>query len=402
MSKVLVTDAGRGSAVAFIRSLARAGHSVVAGDVRRISAGRWSRSAASAFRYPDPYLDPAGASDAILAQVIEHDVDVLLPITDATTSVAESLRARLPSECVIGVPPAEAAAVAADKYRTIRLAADLGVPIPTTTVVRTASEARDAAASLGWPVVVKPVSSLGVGAGGTMQKFVVGYGFDPDDLERKVESLGRGSPVLLQECCTGEGVGVEVLADRGRIVRAFSHRRLHEVPLTGGASALREAIAVDPVLLDHTARLMEALDWTGLAMVEFKAGSAGHRLMEINGRPWGSLPLAVRAGVDFPADYVRLLTGGPGALEEPAAAYSTGMVARNLQLEVVWIGSVLRGPRTASDAFRWPARRAGLAAAAQLFSPRIGDDVVSWRDPLASVAEFLSIGTKLIGKVKVN
>jgi predicted ATP-grasp superfamily ATP-dependent carboligase len=403
MSTVLVTDAGRGCAVAFIRSLDRAGHVVIAGDVGRVSAGRWSRSATSSFRYPDPYTDPAGTSDAILAQVIEHGVDVLLPMTDATTNVAESLRSRLPSACRIGVPPAPAAAVAADKNRTVRLAADLGVPVPATVVVESPSEAREAAASLGWPVVVKPVSSLGTGLDGTMRKFEVGYGIDADDLERKVRSLGRGSPVLLQECCSGDGVGVEVLVDRGRVLRVFSHRRIHEVPVTGGASSIRESIPVDPDLLDYTTRIMKALEWTGLAMVEFKAGRSGHRLMEINGRPWGSLPLAVRAGVDFPADYVGLLTRD-GRVDEPMspAAYSIGTVARNLQLEVLWIGSVLRGPRQPSAVHEWPKRRAAFSAILQLFSPRVGDDIVSLRDPLPAVAELLSISKKLIGKVSSN
>lgn len=402
MSIVLVTDAARGSAVAFIRSLDRAGHVVIAGDVSRVSAGGWSRSSTASFRYPNPYDDPAGASDAILAQVVERGVDVVLPITDVTTRVVESLRDRLPPRCRIGVPPAGASAVAADKNRTIELAAELGVPVPTTVMVDSPAEARAAVASLGWPVVVKPVTSLGRDVDGAMRKFEVGYGFDPDDLERKVRSLGHGAPVLLQECCTGEGVGIELLVDRGRVLRAFSHRRLHEVPVTGGASALRESIAVDPDLLDYSTRLMRELEWTGLAMVEFKAGRSGHRLMEINGRPWGSLPLAVRAGVDFPADYVRLLTGESGHESEDISPedYSIGTVARNLQLEIVWIASVLRGPRSDSAHFPWPPRRAALASMLRLFSPRVGDDILSLRDPLPGVAEILSLGSKLIGKVR--
>ena len=401
MSTVLVTDAGRGCAVAFIRSLASSGHTVIAGDTRGVSAGRWSRSTSSSFRYPDPYVDPEGAAEAILARVIEHDVDVLLPMTDATSKVAGALDARLPDRCRVGIPPAEAAAVAADKDRTLQLATELGVPVPATVTIESPSEGATAAAELGWPVVVKPVTSLGRDGAGVMRKFEVGYGFDEADLERKVESLGRGGPVLLQECCTGEGVGIEVLVDRGIVLRWFSHRRLHEVPVTGGASALRESVPADPVLLDHTVRLMDALEWTGLAMVEFKGGRDGYRLMEINGRPWGSLPLAVRSGVDFPSDYVRLLTAerstGPARTTE---SYTTGVVARNLQLEVVWIGSVLRGPGRSSAVHEWPTRRAALAAIVRLFSPRVRDDILSWRDPLPAVAEFLMIIQKLGRKAR--
>jgi predicted ATP-grasp superfamily ATP-dependent carboligase len=399
VTTVLVTDAGRGSAVAFVRSLARAGHEVVAGDVRRISAGRWSRSATSSFLYPDPYLEPAAAADAVLSQVVEHHVDIVVPITDATTRVAESLRDRLPSGCLIATASAKAAAVAADKDRTVELAVELGIPVPVTRVVESASEARDASGAFGWPIVVKPVSSLAERDDGTMGKFDVGYAFDVDDLEHKVGSLGRGSPVLLQEFCGGDGIGVEVLADRGRVLRSFSHRRIHEVPVTGGASSLRESVPIDPVLLDHTTRLMAALDWTGLAMVEFKSGASGHRLMEINGRPWGSLPLAVRSGVDFPADYVELLTSGALSSDADQETYSIGTIARNLQLETVWIGSVLRGQGAVETVSPWPPRRSALAAAARLFSPRIGDDILSFRDPLASIAELLSVTAMLGGKM---
>ena len=398
MSTVLVTDAGRGSAVAFIRSLARAGHVVIAGDVSRVSAGCWSRSASSSFRYPDPYLEPTAAAEVLLERIVAHEVDVVIPITDATTKLVESLRDRLPTDCVIASAPAGAAAIAADKDRTVALADELGVPVPATRVVESADEARAVGDVLGWPVVVKPIRSLATFPDGSLSKLDVGYAFDAADLDDKVSSLGRGSAVLLQEFCAGDGVGVEVLADRGRILRSFSHRRVHEVPVTGGASAIRVGIPVDPILLEHTARMMAALDWTGLAMVEFKAGSNGDRLMEINGRPWGSLPLAVLSGVDFPADYVRLLTEGADGLEPMDPGGTIGRTARNLHLETLWIGSVLRGPRSASPVHPWPPRRAGLAAVLRLFSPKIHDDILSLRDPLASVVELLSIARNLARK----
>lgn len=398
MSVVLVTDAERGSAVAFIRSLARAGHVVIAGDAAAISPGRRSRSTTASFRYPDPYTDADGAGRAILEQIVEHGVDVVLPVTDATVRVVESLRDRLPASCTVGTPPAEAAAVAADKDRTLQLAREVGVPVPETVVVDTPADAAAAADRLGWPVVVKPITSLGSDAGGAVRKFEVGYAFDRDDLERKVHDLGGGAPVLLQECFVGDGVGVEVLAERGRILRSFSHRRIHEVPVTGGASALRESVVVDPVLLDDTARLIDALGWTGLAMVEFKVGPGGRRLMEINGRPWGSMPLAVRAGVDFPADYVRMLLGS-GSDEVAPVPYSVGVVARNLYLEVLWIASVLRGP-DADTVVAWPPRRAALTSILRLFSPRVADDVLSFRDPIASAAELAAVATKVARKVR--
>ena len=51
-----------------------------------------------------------------------------------------------------------------------------------------------------------------------------------------------------------------------------------------------------------TARLAKALRYSGLAMVEFKQNPRTREwvLIEINARVWGSLPLSVAAGLDFP------------------------------------------------------------------------------------------------------
>ena len=48
--------------------------------------------------------------------------------------------------------------------------------------------------------------------------------------------------------------------------------------------------------------LLEALHWRGAATVEFTrdARDGKPRLMQINGRLWNSLPLAVASGIDFP------------------------------------------------------------------------------------------------------
>jgi predicted ATP-grasp superfamily ATP-dependent carboligase len=71
-----------------------------------------------------------------------------------------------------------------------------------------------------------------------------------------------------------------------------------------------------------------ALEYTGLAMFEFKVNASGNWiLLEVNARPWGSMPLPVALGVDFPYRWYRLLTAGE---EEPAVAYRTGVYGRNL------------------------------------------------------------------------
>jgi hypothetical protein len=170
------------------------------------------------------------------------------------------------------------------------------------------------------------------------------------------------------------------------------------VPVTGGASSLRESVAIDPVLLDHATRLLAELAWTGLAMVEFRSTSAGPELMEINGRVWGSLPLAVRAGMDFPARLADLLLDGPPPASTPLATeYRVGVRARNLRLEVSWIGAVATGRRRHPE-LPWPSRAGAAAAALSLLDPRIGDDLLVRDDIGPGLAQLAAIAGEAIGR----
>jgi predicted ATP-grasp superfamily ATP-dependent carboligase len=132
---------------------------------------------------------------------------------------------------------------------------------------------------------------------------------------------------LVQERIPGHGMGVFVLADRGRIVARFAHRRLREKPPTGGVSVLRESIAVPEPVSAPAERLVEALAWHGVCMIEFRvdARDATPYLMEINPRFWGSLQLAIDAGVDFPLLLYRLASGDP---PPPVESYRLGVRCR--------------------------------------------------------------------------
>jgi predicted ATP-grasp superfamily ATP-dependent carboligase len=109
---------------------------------------------------------------------------------------------------------------------------------------------------------------------------------------------------LIQELVPreGPGYGASFLIDeKGGVKASFIHKRLREYPVTGGASTLRESARHDDIR-DMALALLKALNWFGVAMVEFKIDprDGQPKLMEINPRFWGSLSLAVTAGVNFP------------------------------------------------------------------------------------------------------
>jgi predicted ATP-grasp superfamily ATP-dependent carboligase len=158
-----------------------------------------------------------------------------------------------------------------------------------------------------------------------------------------IEQLPVGAfPVLLQEKISGPGIGVFLLIWDEETKAEFGHRRLREKPPSGGVSVLRESVTVPDDLLDQSERLLHAFQWRGVAMVEYKIDNQTGTpyLMEVNGRFWGSLQLAVDAGVDFPSLLVRHALGES---PPPVRDYQVGVKLQWFWGDVDHLLLVLRG-----------------------------------------------------------
>lgn len=336
--KVLVLDAHSDAAVSCVQSLGRSGDYEVhlAGRARELIAFA-SRYPAERYVYPDPQGDKKAFQAWMRALDAAEQFDYVLPVTDSTIYPLmelgdEELRARLL------LPSAEAFPLAFHKEQTMELAERLGVPIPKTRVVQDINEA---AAFERFPVYIKPARSK-VWQDGHGQNLAPKLVRSEEEFLRHLRRFLRYGPVLVQEYFHGRGVGVEVLCDQGEVVLAFAHRRVHEFPLTGGRSTYRVSIPVPEELLDASKRLLRELGWHGVAMIEFKQDGTHYCLMEINGRFWGSLPLAVRAGVDFPK---ALLDLHHKQARPPEQSYRCGLYARNLMADIGWLRANAVAPR---------------------------------------------------------
>jgi predicted ATP-grasp superfamily ATP-dependent carboligase len=397
---VLVTDANRGSALAFIRSLGRRGWRVTAADFKPSSAGFRSRYTTDRLLYPRPTERPDEVVEAIRRAVVRDGIDLVVPITDEVGLPLADARDEFDGRTTLALAGDAALAVTHDKAATLALAERLGVPVPATRSVPVGGDAIAAAKDLGYPVVVKPTVSRELLGDRTIGSYQVTYAAGEDELRARLRDIGS-APVLLQPWLPGAGLGVELLTDHGRPLAAFQHRRIREVPPSGGASSLRESVDLDEDLYGCAVRMLGEIGWTGLAMVEFRRGpdGVGH-LMEINGRVWGSLPLAVEAGMDFPARLADLMLDGPAGADEPVATdYRRGVRSRNLRLDVGWIGAVLLGRRRYRY-LPWPRRSAAISAMASLLDPRIADDHLSLTDPGPGLALLATIPGDGVGRVR--
>jgi predicted ATP-grasp superfamily ATP-dependent carboligase len=300
---VFVTDGDQRPALAIVRALGRRGLRVIVGDERANSLASLSKYCARHVRYPSPCEDPDGFVRFLRGFLAREPIDVLLPVTDVTMHLVCREQRWIGDYTSLAVPPFDGFNLVTDKARLVEYASKLGVQVPRTVIVRGPSDLAAAADRVVYPIVVKPVRSRTPTAAGWVpgSAHYVRSRAELEYLYGEHDYLAR-YPSLIQQRIVGNGVGTFVLFDRGRIVAEFAHRRLREKPPSGGASVLSESVAVDPRWRDEAARLLSPLGWHGVAMIEYKEDArTGERfLMEINGRFWGSLQLAIDAGVDFP------------------------------------------------------------------------------------------------------
>ena len=331
--RVLVTDGDSRPALAAVRALGRRGHEVIVACERHPCLASVSKYVAGSESIPSPVTDAPGFEAALVELVQRRRVDVALPITEVSTLLVAENQQRLPSFCRVPFPSAAIVANAANKVHVIRMAERLGVPVPRGLVVESADEGVRRAAELPFPIVVKPARSR-VRVGSHWISTGVRYAADGFDLERIFRSLPRETyPVLLQERIPGPGVGLFACFDHGRPTALFAHRRLREKPPSGGVSVLCESSPLDPAAVEYSQLLLSELGWRGVAMVEFKRDEREGQLhlMEINGRFWGSLELAIAAGVDFPSLALDVATGVRRSLQP---GYRIGVRTR-------WLGGDL-------------------------------------------------------------
>jgi len=397
---VLVTDVGRSSAIAVLRSLGRAGYRVIAVDFDPHSLGFHSRYAHKSYVVPSPKEWPGRFSTMIERIVESEQVDLVIPVTDLAIQPLAAARAAFAGKTLLAMPDDESLRMVTDKGKTLELAATLGIPVPATRTAHTLGDALAAGNDWGWPLVLKPQASHKLATERGIESFQVTYAEDPLDLERKLRALSGRCSVLVQRYCPGEGHGIELLMSRGRPLAAFAHRRRREVPISGGASSYRESVPLDPQLFDWSVQLLGAIGWTGLAMVEFKVGPHGAELMEVNGRIWGSLPLAVASGVDFPAKLARLTLEGEAAV--PAhldSDYAIGLRCRDLHRDLLWIAAVLAQQRR-YEFCRMPSRTRALRAVLGMLNPRRKFDLLVWDDPLPGLIELPRLVPRLWEKAR--
>ncbi|WP_394788253.1 hypothetical protein [Rhodoferax sp.] len=287
-----------------VRELGRAGVTVVGIAVEPDAIGLSSRYLARKLVVPQP------RSPALIAAIVALGEELgpccLIAVSEANLGWLAQHQGEFGQVRPI-VPSAETLAMVLDKQRTLQAASEVGIAIPETAEPTSMAEAQALAARFPFPAVLKwkdpNAIARKLGAAG-LELLKAEYVYTPAEF---LTAAARYEPVgewpMLQAYCPGTGLGQFFYMHKGQAVRRFQHLRVAEWPPEGGFSSVCDAVPLDRhlALQEQSIALLRHIGWEGVAMVEYRWDPATDHavLMEINGRYWGSFPLAVQCGVGF-------------------------------------------------------------------------------------------------------
>ncbi|MBN1847754.1 MAG: ATP-grasp domain-containing protein [Deltaproteobacteria bacterium] len=321
-NRVFITDGHWRKTLAAVRGLGQEGVRVTVGETTRLATAIFSRYCRESVAYPSPVHHPSDFLDHLRKALTKKPYQMLLPMEDETVSLLSRHLNEFSRLTYLPIVPFEKWNIAHRKDHILRLAERLGIPIPKTWYVQDLGQINMLKDRIPYPAVIKPVT--GSGAVG------IRYPKNPVEFIRDYQSVHMRFPFpLVQERIPSKGTGYGasfLFNEAGEVKASFMHKRLREYPPTGGASTLRESVRRDDIR-DMGRALLKALDWYGVAMVEFKLDPRDNipKLMEVNPRFWGSLSLAISAGVNFPYLLYRMSKGNDF---QPVEQYSLGKRCR--------------------------------------------------------------------------
>ncbi len=321
--KALIIGDDTRSFLAISRSLGRKGIEAHAAPFDFTSPSLKSKYV-TRVHYLPYYMDDGAAWLKAISTLLKREAfSLVVPCDERSLLPLQLHRASLSQPAKLALPDNRSITILFDKHETRELAKSLAVPVADGGLFEAPIQTSEIVRKLGLPVFIKPRRSYTIES--LYQRAKVTVARSQSDLDAELAQPVTTSRIF-EQLFEGRGIGVSVLASRGRVLQYFEHHRAREV---AGSSYYRLSAPINPDMAAACSKLVAALDYTGIAMFEFRLNDANGKwiLLEVNARPWGSLPLSVALGIDFPYRLYRLLVHGE---ETPPREYPTGIYGRNL------------------------------------------------------------------------
>jgi predicted ATP-grasp superfamily ATP-dependent carboligase len=315
----LITCGHTRAGLAATRALGRAGLAVAVAAPVRPALGMWSRYATSTFLVPDAGSEARRFAEAVAHEAAGRRAELILSASDSALWALSRWRAELPEGARRVMPPHDAVARALDRTALHDRARSLGIAsiqtfrIDVHEALEPALRKLDALGQV--PVIIRPIVPWVEREDGTRRVAESIPVEELGDVRRLLyarEDLVRAG-CLLEPRPPGRWIGYGAVCDEGRVLAEVFQERLRERGDLSGVSTLARTLPPDEEVRHAARAILESLSWQGPALVELFRGEDGVlRLVNIIGRLWGSLGLAILAGVNVPLLCADLARGRPG------------------------------------------------------------------------------------------
>jgi biotin carboxylase len=306
--RVLITDGEARAALAACRGLQTAGYEVAVVAGERPAASHWSRACFEQVAGPDPRVDRAAFAAALGSALASAEYDVLLPGSDAALLAISEHRDQL-GRTSLGLPDHEVVRRCLNKLSMVEAARNVGLLAPETEKCDGAYDAAAAAGRIGYPVLIKPWTSV-IPEGRGIRQRPSRLANDATELSEAVNDFG--TPLLVQRRVVGTVHSLAGVRAGGEMLAiAFSRYRRTWPPDAGNVSC-SDSLEIPAGLSRRAGAVLDELGWEGIFEIELIRDDAGRfALIDLNPRIYGSLELAIRAGAPIPSAWCDWLQGRP-------------------------------------------------------------------------------------------
>ncbi len=363
---VLITDASQRVALELTRSLGRLGlviHTVERKSTQASPISSYSKHC-QAFHLVKNYV-----SDDF-RNLCQH-AQVIIPVsTNTILAVINDIALQYPDRFLL--PTHDVFKKVNSKQVIANTAEKIGIGYPKTRVIcfDNDTESEDIKKSIKFPMVIKLIDDEGLYLAPQFRYKIVKTN---DEFKTAIQKLSiHQKDLVIQEYIEGPSYGWSAIYDNaGKCAAHFAHKRLREYPISGGPSTFCESVKCDK-LTEAGKQLLDSFNWVGPAMVEFKLDIKNdiYKVIEINPRYWGSLPLARAAGLNLPSIHYKILREEP----LPELDYCENIKLRFRITDTLAALSTLRHTQQKISFL--------LKYIPEYFDFRITEGLWSWSDPL--------------------
>ncbi len=343
----------------------------------------------------NPRSEPDKFADQILSMAEAQGAAGILPVTDAAVGAMNAVRDRLQSSVCLLAPESKASDAVLDKDKNIRIAGELGIPIPRTIEVESSEGFEAAADELGYPVVLKRISQQQV-IPAEISDFTVEVARDANELRKIISRLTKyGVVPQIQKFVVGETHNICCFATRGEIVAAHEFVSFRRGKHEGIA---RKIVELDSTRMAYAKQMLGAIKWEGVAGVTFLVDEDQGKTwyLETNGRFWASVQGSVNAGWDFPYWAYRYFLYGEMPTPPPISSDPKITCYHTADLAVL-VNFLLGGPSPIMVGELKP--MSAIWQYLRAFGPGYQADVFQWNDPMPAVVDHGALAVRAWNRI---